>query len=133
MDKVQHGWIEIRFLKYGNCWKRLDIRHGKIFWQNIILQAIAIAVSFIFTRVLAWIPSPVYVGSAIDAACLRWSQLFRDKGDVIEFGTQQGRHHCEVRTPAFTDWLCMGQGVLERLGMCIAYIISVSLHAIIKL
>uniref|UniRef100_H2ZCF3 Solute carrier organic anion transporter family member n=1 Tax=Ciona savignyi TaxID=51511 RepID=H2ZCF3_CIOSA len=36
-------------------------------------KGFAIGIVFVFTRFLAWIPSPVYVGSGLDAACLVWS------------------------------------------------------------
>ncbi|XP_018667361.2 solute carrier organic anion transporter family member 2B1-like [Ciona intestinalis] len=36
-------------------------------------KGFAIGIVFVFTRFLAWIPSPVYVGSALDSACLIWS------------------------------------------------------------
>uniref|UniRef100_H2ZCF1 Solute carrier organic anion transporter family member n=1 Tax=Ciona savignyi TaxID=51511 RepID=H2ZCF1_CIOSA len=35
-------------------------------------KGFAIGIVFVFTRFLAWIPSPVYVGSGLDAACLVW-------------------------------------------------------------
>jgi len=33
-------------------------------------KAFAIGLVFVFTRLFAWIPSPVYVGWVIDTACL---------------------------------------------------------------
>ncbi|XP_076806458.1 solute carrier organic anion transporter family member 2A1-like [Clavelina lepadiformis] len=52
-------------------------------------KAFAIGIVFVFTRVLAWIPAPVYVGAAIDTSCLLWTSS--------AFGRQLAdQRRCEV-------------------------------------
>ncbi|XP_039250460.2 solute carrier organic anion transporter family member 2B1-like isoform X1 [Styela clava] len=61
-------------------------------------KAFAIGIVFVFTRILAWIPAPVYVGYVIDSSCLRWSYPGRIpyQEDVKSTTGNDERNHCEI-------------------------------------
>uniref|UniRef100_F7B262 Solute carrier organic anion transporter family member n=1 Tax=Ciona intestinalis TaxID=7719 RepID=F7B262_CIOIN len=53
-------------------------------------KGFAIGIVFVFTRFLAWIPSPVYVGSALDSACLIWSS------SSVDGNSNEDHQRCRV-------------------------------------